>query len=86
MGVNSREYAMRVGTSEKRGEGRGRRWDALRGGVSSTAARDTWRSGKGRWGGGKEDTVKVRDLACPEHERWMVGTSERVSEVEDDNK
>lgn len=53
MGVNSREYAMRVGTSEKRGEGRGRKWDALRGGVSSTAARDTWRSGKGRWGGGK---------------------------------
>lgn len=44
------------------------------------------RSGKGRWGGGKEDTVKVRDLACPEHERWVVGTSERVSEVEDDNK
>lgn len=58
MGVNSREYAIRVGTSEKRrmlyvmvrvlrGEG------------------FEWSEGKG----GKKDTVKVRDLACPEHER-----------------
>lgn len=34
MGVNSREYAMRVGTSEKRGGGGGMPY------VSSTAARE----------------------------------------------